>query len=263
MALAKAMVKAKLAEKLPSAAAQRAHARRAHHPPGRGQLQVNGSSRAGKGRAQAAVPLARRPADLGHAAHALAGKDFTFTAVLPDEEQTRIPLIRIDRWNFNWQGTYAFAEPIRLPKGAWLEMEAHFDNTAENPVNPHSPPKVVCGGTRPPTRCASASSNSSPLMRTPPVASPAMRPSPPHLPRGRMKPGPDPCPTSPRSRPDVVIFPRPPRRPRPVGAGLGRFVPSPSDLSVGHLSCPSMPPSGGPSSVGSSHKAPKPILSCI
>ena len=46
------------------------------------------------------------------------GKDFTFTAVLPDEKQTRVPLIKIDHWNFNWQGTYAFAEPIRLPKGA-------------------------------------------------------------------------------------------------------------------------------------------------
>ena len=74
------------------------------------------------------------------------GKDFTFTAVLPDEAETRIPLIQIDRWNFNWQGTYAFAEPIRLPKGAWLEMEAHFDNSAENPANPNSPPKVVSWG---------------------------------------------------------------------------------------------------------------------
>jgi hypothetical protein len=25
-------------------------------------------------------------------------------------------------------------------------MEAHFDNTAENPANPHSPPKVVSWG---------------------------------------------------------------------------------------------------------------------
>ena len=34
------------------------------------------------------------------------GKDFTFTAVLPDGK-TSIPLIKIDHWNFNWQGTYA------------------------------------------------------------------------------------------------------------------------------------------------------------
>jgi hypothetical protein len=74
------------------------------------------------------------------------GKDFTFWAVLPDEKQTRVPLIRIDRWNFNWQGTYAFAEPVRLPKGSWLELEAHFDNSADNPFNPTRPPATVHWG---------------------------------------------------------------------------------------------------------------------
>jgi hypothetical protein len=74
------------------------------------------------------------------------GKDFTFSAVLPDEAKTRIPLIKIDHWNFNWQGTYALAEPIRLPKGAWFEMEAHFDNSADNPANPSKPPKRVHWG---------------------------------------------------------------------------------------------------------------------
>jgi hypothetical protein len=74
------------------------------------------------------------------------GKDFTFTAVLPDEQKTRVPLIKIDRWNFNWQGTYALEEPIRLPKGAWFEMEAHFDNSAANPANPSVPPRQVFWG---------------------------------------------------------------------------------------------------------------------
>ena len=74
------------------------------------------------------------------------GKDFSFWAVLPDEAKTRVPLIRIDHWNFNWQGTYAFAEPIPLPKGSWLEMEAHFDNTAGNPQNQSKPPKTVHWG---------------------------------------------------------------------------------------------------------------------
>ncbi len=74
------------------------------------------------------------------------GKDFSFTAVLPDAKQTRIPLIKIDRWNFNWQGTYAFKEPIRLPKGSWFEMEAHFDNTDANPANQSKPAKLVHWG---------------------------------------------------------------------------------------------------------------------
>jgi len=74
------------------------------------------------------------------------GKDFTFNAVLPDGKQTRIPLIKIDRWNFNWQGTYSFVEPVRLPKGSWFEMEAHFDNSADNPANPSKPPRTVHWG---------------------------------------------------------------------------------------------------------------------
>jgi hypothetical protein len=73
------------------------------------------------------------------------GKDFTFTAVLPDGK-TQVPLIKIDQWNFNWQGTYAFQEPIRLPKGTWFEVEAHFDNSAANPSNQNKPPKVVRWG---------------------------------------------------------------------------------------------------------------------
>ena len=72
-------------------------------------------------------------------------KDFTFTAVLPDGK-TRVPLIKIDHWNFNWQGTYAFKQPIRIPKGSWFEVEAHFDNSDANPANQNKPPKVVRWG---------------------------------------------------------------------------------------------------------------------
>jgi len=73
------------------------------------------------------------------------GKDFTFTVVLPDGK-TRVPLIKIDHWNFKWQGTYAFKEPIRVPKGSWFEMEAHFDNTDSNPFNQSKPAKLVRWG---------------------------------------------------------------------------------------------------------------------
>jgi hypothetical protein len=73
------------------------------------------------------------------------GKDFTFAAVLPDGK-TRIPFIKIEHWNFNWQGTYAFKEPIRVPKGSWFEVQAHFDNSESNPANQNKPPKVVRWG---------------------------------------------------------------------------------------------------------------------
>jgi hypothetical protein len=74
------------------------------------------------------------------------GKSFTFSAVLPDGKSTRVPLIRIDHWDFNWQGTYAFAEPVRLPKGSWFEIEGHYDNSASNPANPTRPPQTVHWG---------------------------------------------------------------------------------------------------------------------
>jgi hypothetical protein len=72
------------------------------------------------------------------------GKDFLLKAVRPDG--TAVTLIRIDRWNFNWQGTYDFASPIALPGGTRIEMLAHFDNTEANPDNPTKPPRVVRWG---------------------------------------------------------------------------------------------------------------------
>ncbi len=72
------------------------------------------------------------------------GKDCTITARYPDG--TSRTLIRIDRWDFNWQATYDFAEPVPLPKGTTLEMVAHFDNSDANPNNPSSPPREVRWG---------------------------------------------------------------------------------------------------------------------
>jgi hypothetical protein len=111
-------------------------------PPGEANHAVKGTSKSGMGR-----PLPRDILVTAVMPHMRwLGKDFTFAAVLPDEKQTRIPLIRIDRWNFNWQGTYALAEPIRLPKGAYFEVDAHFDNSDANPANPSHPPRLVHWG---------------------------------------------------------------------------------------------------------------------
>ena len=71
------------------------------------------------------------------------GKSFEMHAVLPDEKQTQVPLIKIDHWDFNWQGSYYFVEPVKLPKGSYFEFTGRFDNSASNPVNPIQPPKVV------------------------------------------------------------------------------------------------------------------------
>ena len=113
-------------------------------PAGEANYEIKGSSKAGR---MMGRPLSRDILVTSVMPHMhWLGKDFTFSAVLPDEAHTRVPLIKIDHWNFNWQGTYALAEPIRLPKGAYFEMEAHFDNSDTNPANPSHPPKQVTWG---------------------------------------------------------------------------------------------------------------------
>jgi hypothetical protein len=72
------------------------------------------------------------------------GKDFLLEAILPDG--TRSTLIKIDNWDFNWQGTYEFASAVAIPKGTKIAMAAHFDNSEKNPKNPSKPPVEVRWG---------------------------------------------------------------------------------------------------------------------
>lgn len=52
-------------------------------------------------------------------------------------------LIKINNWDFHWQGNYSFPKPIILRAGTKLKAIATYDNTANNPNNPNSPPKRV------------------------------------------------------------------------------------------------------------------------
>ncbi len=52
-------------------------------------------------------------------------------------------LVRVPQWDFNWQSGAIFADPVWLPKGTRIEFTAIFDNTEDNPRNPHSPPVDV------------------------------------------------------------------------------------------------------------------------
>ena len=113
-------------------------------PPGTPNYEVKASTKAGAGMMSRPLPRDIILTAVMPHMHWL-GTDFTFTAVLPDGK-TRIPLIKVDHWNFNWQGTYTFKEPIRLPKGSWFDMEAHFDNTDSNPYNQSRPAKLVKWG---------------------------------------------------------------------------------------------------------------------
>ena len=72
------------------------------------------------------------------------GKSMTVTLTLPDGTQKL--LIDVPDWDFNWQNTYRYKEPIKLPRGSLLKIAATFDNSAANPRNPNNPPKHIDWG---------------------------------------------------------------------------------------------------------------------
>jgi len=74
------------------------------------------------------------------------GKLVDVTATLPDGMEE--PLIKISDWDFRWQGAYFYREPVRLPKGSRIDAYFQFDNSADNPFNPSSPPARVEEGWR-------------------------------------------------------------------------------------------------------------------
>ena len=62
------------------------------------------------------------------------GKDFEYKLVLPDG--TEKILLRVPKYDFNWQLSYFVKEPIAVPKGARIDCVAHHDNSAGNKFNP-------------------------------------------------------------------------------------------------------------------------------
>lgn len=74
----------------------------------------------------------------------LIGKQMKVIATKPDG--TVVPLINVTDWDFRWQGTYRYVDPIKLPKGTVVSLEAQYDNSTANPDNPNSPPKRVTHG---------------------------------------------------------------------------------------------------------------------
>jgi tetratricopeptide (TPR) repeat protein len=65
-------------------------------------------------------------------------------AILPDRSER--PLLNIPAWDFHWQDVYEYAKPVVLPKGTILASRFTYDNSANNPRNPHSPPRLVNWG---------------------------------------------------------------------------------------------------------------------
>jgi peroxiredoxin len=61
------------------------------------------------------------------------GKSFEFFLQRPNREKEL--LLSVPRWDFNWQYQYELADPLFIPRGSQLIVEAHWDNSANNPNN--------------------------------------------------------------------------------------------------------------------------------
>ena len=74
----------------------------------------------------------------------LLGQSIACYVVTPTNDT--IHMIKIDDWDFHWQGSYAFQKVTKIPAGSRLYAHATYDNTSANPENPNSPPKNVSVG---------------------------------------------------------------------------------------------------------------------
>jgi peroxiredoxin len=71
----------------------------------------------------------------------LLGKEIELTAKPPGGKE--LLLIRVPDWDYNWQEQYMLKKPLPFPKGTLLRVRATYDNSADNPRNPFSPPQPV------------------------------------------------------------------------------------------------------------------------
>lgn len=71
------------------------------------------------------------------------GKSFEYRIVRPNGETETV--LRVPKYDFNWQLTYYLDKPLHLEKGTKVQVYATFDNSANNPFNP-DPTKEVHWG---------------------------------------------------------------------------------------------------------------------
>jgi mono/diheme cytochrome c family protein len=89
------------------------------------------------------LPVAVDAVGIGAHAHYL-GKNLKMTATLPGGDVKT--LLLINDWDFAWQDRYFFKQLVPLPTGTRLDVEIHWDNSADNPRNPSTPPVKVSWG---------------------------------------------------------------------------------------------------------------------
>lgn len=93
----------------------------------------------------AGMPIYNNITVLGVTPHMhLLGRSMKVTATLPDKTQK--PIVNVPDWDFNWQISYVFKEPLKLPAGSNISLVAHYDNSTKNPHNPNISPRDVTWG---------------------------------------------------------------------------------------------------------------------
>lgn len=91
------------------------------------------------------VPSDLNVSILGLAPHMhLIGKNIHSFLVSPSGDTTN--LIRINNWNFHWQGFYMLPKLLKVEGGSDLHASAFYDNTPNNINNPNNPPQTVVVG---------------------------------------------------------------------------------------------------------------------
>jgi hypothetical protein len=74
----------------------------------------------------------------------LLGRKMRLWATRPSGEQ--VCLVDVQDWDFHWQRTYTFADPVAVPLFSRVDLTARYDNSAANPENPSDPPREVGWG---------------------------------------------------------------------------------------------------------------------
>ena len=73
----------------------------------------------------------------------LRGRSWEYSVTYPDGREEM--LLRVPKYDFNWQMTYFMEKPLVLPKGSILRATAWFDNSPNNPSNPDPKAEVFWG----------------------------------------------------------------------------------------------------------------------
>jgi len=74
----------------------------------------------------------------------LIGRSIKVTITPPGGEP--VALVDVKDWDYNWQETYWFKEPIRAKAGTRIDVEGVYDNSSKNPNNPFHPPQTISFG---------------------------------------------------------------------------------------------------------------------